>query len=375
MSKTSAEKPVNMAAYLTSAKVRPLQVAMAPYSSPKTSQITVRNHAIAINPIDRMKQEMGDFLYGWLKYPAILGIDLAGEVVEVGKDVTRFKVGDRVLGFANGVDKPRNNPAECAFQLYTVLPENLASIIPDAMSYEQAAAIPLGAGTAACGLYEKNQLGLPYPSLKPESTGKALIIWGGSTSVGCNAIQLAKASGFEVIATSSPRNFDLCKRLGASHVFDYHSKTVVADMVTALEGRILHGAMVVGGGGAEACCSVMAETKCDKKFVSMVSYPLLKSEPKRFVTLRRIAYFISWNVRWWVKSRLQGVESKFVFGSSIVYNDISLALFERYLPDAMAEGRFVAAPEPYVVGVGLDKLQEAFDAQKGVSARKIVVVL
>jgi NADPH:quinone reductase-like Zn-dependent oxidoreductase len=89
-----------------------------------------------------VKQETGNFLYRWLKYPAILGIDLAGEVVEVGKGVTRFKVGDRVLGFANGVDKPRNSPSKFAFQLYTVLPESFASIIPDSMSYEQAAAIP-----------------------------------------------------------------------------------------------------------------------------------------------------------------------------------------------------------------------------------------
>jgi NADPH:quinone reductase-like Zn-dependent oxidoreductase len=375
MSGASIEKPANMAAYLTAAKARPLQVASAPYTSPKTGQITVRNHAIAINPIDRMKQEVGDFLYGWLKYPAILGIDLAGEVVEVGKGVTRFKVGDRVLGFANGVDKPRNNPTECAFQLYTVLPENLASIIPDSMSYEQAAAIPLGAGTAACGLYEKNQLSLPYPSLEPKSTGKALIIWGGSTSVGCNAIQLAKASGFEVIATSSPRNFDLCKMLGASQVIDYSSGTVVTDLITSLKGKTLHGAMVVGDGGAEACCSVMAKVKCDKKFVSLVSYPMPKSEPKQFATLNRIVCFVSWNVRWWAKSKMQGVGSKFVFGSSMVYNEISLALFERYLPDAMAEGKFVAAPEPYVVGTGLDKVQKAFDAQKGVSAKKIVVLL
>jgi len=193
--------------------------------------------------------------------------------------------------------------------------------------------------------------------------------------VGCNAIQLAKASGFEVIATSSPRNFGLCKSLGASHVLDYNSKTVVADMIAVLGSKTLNGAMVVGCGGAEACCSVMAKVKCDKKFVSMVSYPAPRTEPKRFATLQRIACFISWNVRWWLKSRLQGVRSKFVFGSSVVYNDISLALFERYLPDAMAEGKFVAAPEPYVVGVGLDKVQEAFDAQKGVSARKIIVLL
>jgi NADPH:quinone reductase-like Zn-dependent oxidoreductase len=155
------------------------------------------------------------------------------EVVGAGKGITRFKVGDRVLGFANGVDKPRNSPTECAFQLYTVLPKNLASIIPDSMSYEQAAAILLGAGAAACSLYEKNQLGLPCPSLKPDSTSKALIIWGGSASVGCNAIHLVKASGFDAIATSSPRIFDLCKSLGASHVLNYNSKTVVNDTLAA----------------------------------------------------------------------------------------------------------------------------------------------
>jgi NADPH:quinone reductase-like Zn-dependent oxidoreductase len=368
-------KPTNSAAYLTAPKARPLQVASAPYCSPKHGEITLRNRAIAINPIDRMKQEKGNFIYGWLKYPALLGIDLAGEVVEVGEGVTRFGVGDRVLGFANGVDKARNKHAECAFQLYTVLPENLVSRIPDAMSFEQAAAIPLGAATAAAGLYEKDQLALPYPSLSPNPMGKSLIIWGGSTSVGCNAIQLAVASGFEIITTSSPRNFGLCKSLGASYTFDYNSKTVVPDMIAALEGRTLHGAMVIGKGGAEACLAVMSKVKCDKKFASMVSYPLPSPQPERFEVLQSVAYFISWNVRWWVASRLRGVGSKFVFGSSMAYNDISRALFQRYLPDAIVKGKFVAAPESQVIGHGLERVQDAFDAQKSVSARKIVVTL
>lgn len=330
---------------------------------------------MAINPIDRLKQEKGNFLYSWLKYPAILGIDLAGEVVEVGKGVTRFKVGDRVLGFANGVDKARNKHAECAFQLYTVLAENLVSQIPDGMSFEQAAAIPLGAASAAAGLYEKDQLGLPYPSLSPTPTGKFLIIWGGSTSVGCNAIQLAAASGFQVIATCSPRNFDLCKNLGASYTFDYNSKTVVPDMIAALGDKVLHGAMTIGSGGAEACYAVMTKVNCDKRFVSMVSYPLPSQPSKRFELLHTIAYFVSWNVRWWIKTKARRIRSKFVFGSSMAYNDISKALFERYLPDALAKGRFVAAPESQVVGHGLEKIQDAFDAQKSVSARKIVVML
>ena len=375
MSGTTRTKSINAAAYLTACKARPLEVAPAPYSSPSNGEITVRNRAVAINPIDRLKQEKGNFLYSWLKYPAILGIDSAGEVVEVGKGVTRFKVGDRVLGFANGVDKARNKHAECAFQLYTVLAENLVSQIPDGMSFEQAAAIPLGAASAAAGLYEKDQLGLPYPSLSPTPTGKFLIIWGGSTSVGCNAIQLAAASGFQVIATCSPRNFDLCKNLGASYTFDYNSKTVVPDMIAALGDKVLHGAMTIGSGGAEACYAVMTKVNCDKRFVSMVSYPLPSQPSKRFELLHTIAYFVSWNVRWWIKTKARRIRSKFVFGSSMAYNDISKALFERYLPDALAKGRFVAAPESQVVGHGLEKIQDAFDAQKSVSARKIVVML
>lgn len=122
--------------------------------------------------------------------------------------------------------------------------------------------------------------------------------------------------------------------------------------------------MVVGDGDAEKCSSVMANVKCDKKFVFMVSYPMPRSEPKRFATFHMIVCFISWNVRWWVKSKLQEVGSKSVFGSSMVYNEISLALFEQYLSDAMAEGKSVAAPEPCVVGVGLDKDQEASNTQK-----------
>jgi len=375
MSGTNTQNSINAAAYLTAPKARPLKVGSALYSAPGHGEVTVRNRAVAINPIDRLKQEKGNFLYSWLKYPAILAIDLAGEVVEVGKGVTRFKVGDRVLGFANGIDKARNKHAECAFQLYTVLPENLVSPIPDTMSFEQAAAIPLGAATAAAGLYEKDQLALPYPSLSPTPTGNFLIIWGGSTSVGCNAIQLAVASGFQVIATSSPRNFDLCKRLGASYTFDYNSKTVVPDMIAAIGDKVMHGAMTIGNGGAEACYAIMSKVNCDKKFVSMVSYPLPSSPPERFEVLQTIVHFVSWNVRWWAKTQVGGIGSKFVFGSSMAFNDISKALFEHYLPDALAKGNFVAAPESHVVRHGLEKIQDAFDAQKSVSAKKIVVTL
>lgn len=82
--------PSNAAAWLTASKATPLVVKSAPHTSPGENEIVIKNGAVAINPIDWMKQDMGNFLYSWIKYPFILGIDVAGEVVETGRLVTRF---------------------------------------------------------------------------------------------------------------------------------------------------------------------------------------------------------------------------------------------------------------------------------------------
>ena len=76
---------------------------------------------MAINPIDWIKQVAGDFVFSYIEYPFVLGSDLAGEVVEVGQGVSRFRVGDRVLGHAAGTDPKRNSAAEGSFQEYTVV--------------------------------------------------------------------------------------------------------------------------------------------------------------------------------------------------------------------------------------------------------------
>lgn len=69
------------------------------------------------------------------------------------------------------------------------------------------------------------------------------MIWGGSTSVGCNALQLAKAAGYEVITTASPANFEYLKKLGASEVFDYNSSSVKEDLISAFNGKEVVGAV------------------------------------------------------------------------------------------------------------------------------------
>ena len=186
--------PTNTAAWIN-AKHAKLEVGPAPYTRPGDDQIVIRNYAVAINPLDWIIQVAGNLTYRWLKYPTVLGSDVAGEVAEVGKEVTRFRVGDRVLGHAVGTDKDSNRAAEGGFQQYTVVLERMAAPIPDTMPFEDAAVLPLALSTASCGLFQADQLGLRHPSANPEPTGRTLLVWGGSTSVGSNAIQLAAAAG------------------------------------------------------------------------------------------------------------------------------------------------------------------------------------
>ncbi len=363
--------PTNTAAWL-GAKHAKLEVKPAPYTHPREDEIVVKNHAVAINPVDWNKQVIGDFMFSWIKYPFVLGEDVAGEVVEVGKAVTRFKMGDRVLGHAVGMDKSRNRAAEGAFQAYTVVLAHMAAPIPDTMSFEQAAVLPLGVSTAACGLFQKDFLSLHHPSAAATPTGENLLVWGGSTSIGSNAIQLGVAAGYEVITTSSPRNFDYVKKLGASQVFDYNSSTVVDDIVEAFKGKTIAGAIALGSGSAEACLDIVHACN-GTKFVAMASSPVSFDNGMTFpVALQLVSSTVSMHV----KSRMRRTRTKFIFGSSLMNNEVSRVLYEDFLPQALADGRYVAAPDPYVVGKGLEYVQTGFDAhRKGVSAKKVVVSL
>ena len=363
--------PTNTAAWLGAPHAK-LEVKPAPYTHPRENEIVVKNHAVAINPTDWITQVVGTIFYRWIKYPFVLGEDVAGEVVEVGKAVTRFKVGDRVLGHAVGTDENRNTSAEGAFQTYTVLLVHMAAPIPITMPYENATVLPLALSTAACGLFQKDHLALQHPSAAPKLIAKTLLIWGGSTSVGSNAIQLASAAGYEVITTASPQNFDYVKKLGASQVFDYHSKTVVKDIIAAFQGKTLAGALAIGIRSAEPCVDIVHACK-GNKFISMATPSVSFTSGMSF---RLVFKLVSSNVSLQVKCLTRHIRTKFIFGSSLKENEVSKVIYEDFLPKALASGCYVAAPEPYVVGTGLEYIQAGFDAQiKGVSARKVVVSL
>lgn len=354
-------------------------VAPAPCGEPQAGEILVRVRAIAVNPMDRLVRSVGDLITPWLTYPFIAGSDVAGEVVGLGDGVTRFAIGDRVLGYAAGADKGHRT-AEGGFQSFVILKEYMASPMPETLSFAAGAVLPLALSTAASGLFEQDLLALGHPSGTPRARGETVVIWGGSTSVGSNAIQLAVAAGYDVITTASPRNFAYVTGLGARQAFDYNSKRVVADIIAALAGRKVAGALAIGPGAAAPCITILGACE-GNRFVAMANPPAsLDGVPAGKGRLRHLvptmARIVFGSIRSAIHARRNGVRTKMIWGSALLNSDVGPMIFARFLPAALAEGRFVAAPQPIVVGEGLGAIPEALDRQRaGVSAAKLVVTL
>ncbi|OJJ43601.1 hypothetical protein ASPZODRAFT_136056 [Penicilliopsis zonata CBS 506.65] len=344
----ASEMPSNVAAWLVAEKANPLEIKPSEFALPAADEIVIKNSAVAINPIDWKLQTMARFP---LQYPAVLGEDVAGEVVAVGQNAaSRFRKGDRVAGFALGFTTPR--ACDGGYQQYSVVLARLASHIPENLSFEHAAAIPLATATAAAGLFQKNYLALHPPSMNPTPTGQTLLVWGGASSVGSSAVQLAVAAGYEVFTTASPRNFERVKALGVAQVFDYAADDVVKQIVTALAGKKLAGVLDVinkQGDAISKCVEVVRQTPEARQVISTVG-PIL---PK-----------------------LEGIETIGIFASTIKDNEVSRVIYEDFLPAALKGGQYKAAVDIRVVGHGLESIQTALDEYaKGVSATKLVVTL
>jgi len=175
-----------------------------PRPVPKANEMLVQVHAASVNPVDNMI--MTGMFKPVLRFqlPATLGSDLAGVVIEVGRDVTRFKAGDAV--FANIFDLGTGAIAE-----FAVVPESLAAPKPANLDFVQAASIPLVGLTSWQALKERINL----------KAGQKIFIPGGSGGIGTFAIQLAKYMGAKVGTTTSTGNVELVRSLGADEVVDY----------------------------------------------------------------------------------------------------------------------------------------------------------
>lgn len=175
--------------------------------TPTDDQVLVRVRAASINPYDwhfiEGSPKLMRAMIGGLRKPkdTRLGVDFAGVVEAVGKNVTQFKPGDEVFGGKGG-----------AFGEYvTPKADRAIALKPANVTFEEAAAVNIAGLTALQGLRDKGQV----------QSGQKVLINGASGGVGTYAVQIAKLFGAEVTGVCSTRNVDLVKSLGADHVIDY----------------------------------------------------------------------------------------------------------------------------------------------------------
>src|SRR5713101_3480010 len=176
----------------------------APRPEPQAGEVLVRVHAAGVNPIDWNFRE-GHMKDVWPhRFPLILGWDLSGVVEELGRGVSRFKIGDEVYSLP---DPTRNG----AYADHIVVRESELALKPNSLHHIRAAAVPLAALTAWQSLFDTAQL----------QPGQRVLIHAGSAGVGHFAVQLAKWKGAYVFATASTKNQDLLRELGVDEPIDY----------------------------------------------------------------------------------------------------------------------------------------------------------
>lgn len=179
------------------------------------NQVLIEVKNCSLNPIDLKTREGLLKRIIKLNSPMILGYDIAGTIVEIGKNITEFKVGDRVYGMVDQNKKPSLSgfAKPGAYAQYVVTREDSICLIPDGLDFKQSAVIPMCVLTAYQAINVITQV----------KKGDRILINGASGGVGVYAVQFAKLLGAHVTTTSSKKHLVDLLELGADEVYDYRS--------------------------------------------------------------------------------------------------------------------------------------------------------
>ncbi|ORY24555.1 putative zinc binding dehydrogenase [Naematelia encephala] len=316
------------------------------------NEILVRNHAIAANPAD---WKLRDFPSHLNKFPTVLGSDVCGIVSAIGSKVSKFKVGDRVAGFALVIANMK--PEHGAWQTYTLLQENATIKIPDFMSYEAGATFPMAFATVAVAYFERLGIARPVSSSQEvqQQRQSGILVWGASSSTGTAAVQLAKELGFKVFATASPKNHEYVKSLGASEVVDYRDPDAVSKLAQLAKDagtplRYGFDSISEGNSSLLSAGTLLASGGEGSKLVLTSPWPTGDEKPAVEISMTMAAF------------------------AFVYHAEMGGWMFNEFLPQALEQRKIVPAPKVRVVDGGIAAAQEALELVKaGVSATKIVV--
>ncbi len=188
------------------AKSEELKLEQVQHPAPQAGEVLVRVLAAGVNPVDWKITEGYMKNFRPVQFPYIPGRDISGIIEEIGPGVTAFQKGQAVFG----------QSAKGGYSEHTIASVNTLALKPEMLSFEEAAAIPVGATTAWQGLFDHGNL----------QTGQTVLIQGAAGGVGLFAIQFAHWKGAHVIGTTSTANVDFVHSLGAEKVIDYTSTAV-----------------------------------------------------------------------------------------------------------------------------------------------------
>ena len=191
--------------------------------APEDNEVLIKVRAASVNPLDRGELKGLPYIFrlvfGLRKpeatRPGRPGVDVAGQVEAVGRNVTHFKPGDEVFGVC--ISNPQASSVKVwvhhqgAFAEYACVPESTLVLKPNNVTFEQAASVPVAALTALQGLRDKGHI----------QPGQKVLIHGAGGGVGTFAVQIAKSFGADVTGVSSTGNMDMVQSIGADQVIDY----------------------------------------------------------------------------------------------------------------------------------------------------------